>query len=330
MEIAIIGGSGHFNYALDIIKKDKKCKLLSVAPGSEGEDMKKLLQASQDANLTPTYYQTYSELLNHCKPDLVVLNTYCSVTEEIITLLLERHIHIFLEKPMALSLEALKRIEANYSNSKSRIMPMLGIRYKGSFLAAFKAINDGRIGEVRLIHAQKSYKLGKRGAFYNRRDDYGGILQWVGIHAIDWIHYVSKSSFESVMAHVLPPRKGAQEIEMAATAQFQMANGIIATLNADFYRPEKALTHDDDGLRVVGTEGIIQIKQNQVWLMNGEQNGEVQIASLEDQSIFKDFLNGIRYEEKCNVTWEQTVEVTKASINAKVSADENRRIVWGD
>ena len=54
---------------------------------------------------------------------------------------------------------------------------------------------------MRLIDARKSYKLGKRPAYYHRRETYGGTIPWVGSHAIDWVlYFAAPRKFARVIA----------------------------------------------------------------------------------------------------------------------------------
>jgi len=39
----------------------------------------------------------------------------------------------------------------------------------------------------------------------------------------------------------------------------RLANGGTATCHLDFLRPEAAPTHGDDGLRIAGSEGVLEV-----------------------------------------------------------------------
>lgn len=47
MRVCIIGGSGHANFVFQGVDQDPSIQVVGVAPGSEGEDVGKFLQAAQ-------------------------------------------------------------------------------------------------------------------------------------------------------------------------------------------------------------------------------------------------------------------------------------------
>ncbi|MFA6930879.1 MAG: Gfo/Idh/MocA family oxidoreductase, partial [Lentisphaeria bacterium] len=104
---------------------------------------------------------------------------------------LHRGIHVFCEKPIAITLHEADEIEAAWKKGSAHIRSMVGLRYEAPFQQAASLVKAGAIGKIKLIRSQKSYKLGKRPDFYRKRTTYGGTIPWVGSHAIDWILFFS-------------------------------------------------------------------------------------------------------------------------------------------
>ena len=59
MKIAIIGGSGHFRYALDQLKNHT---FLGIAPGVIGEDLGKLQEALADRKIDAPVFDDWKKL----------------------------------------------------------------------------------------------------------------------------------------------------------------------------------------------------------------------------------------------------------------------------
>ena len=79
---------------------------------------------------------------------------------------------------------------------------MLDMRTLPIFRAARQAVQQGAIGDPILISSQKSYKYGaKRPWFYRERKTYGGTISWVGIHALDYMEWVSGQKYTHVAAY---------------------------------------------------------------------------------------------------------------------------------
>ncbi|MDR3412707.1 MAG: Gfo/Idh/MocA family oxidoreductase [Formivibrio sp.] len=202
---------------------------------------------------------------------------------------------------------------------------MFGIRYKSWFLTAYQAVRAGAIGEVRLLHAQKSYRLGQREAFYTRRDSFGGTIPWVGCHAIDWLRWFSGQEFVSVFAsHSTRANSGHGDLESSAMCAFEMTGEVAATVNIDYLRPANAPNHDDDRIRIVGDAGVLEVRNREIHLLNAA--GEQIVPQLPEVQCFADFVASIRGERPCLVSAEDSFRSTAASLLARQSADEKRLI----
>lgn len=204
---------------------------------------------------------------------------------------------------------------------------MMNYRYEGSFYCAWQLIREGSVGRVRLLNAQKSYKFGSRPDFMMQRETYGGTFPWVGIHAIDWILWMSGGRFEAVAA-----TQSASEApngscpETTALALFWMNDGMMASLTVDYLNPDAALSHGDDRLRVVGTEGVLEVRDNAVTLVNsaGIQHPE----NLSGEEIFTDFLRQAVGKGQCRISEEETFAATRAALLAQQAADSGEKVFF--
>ncbi len=178
------------------------------------------------------------------------------------------------------------------------------------------------------MDARKSYKLGRRDAFYRSRATYPGTIPWVGSHAIDWIRWFADSEFETVFAtQSAQHNRGCGELETAALCQFTLAGEVLASVSIDYFRPRGAATHGDDRIRVVGTEGVIEVSGGKVLLI--DDDGERELAAECDRQIFRDFVAGVEGGE-CLISAADTLAVTEACLLARQSADEGRLVTFGE
>lgn len=324
LKVCIIGASGHYGYVLEALNEE--FEIVGISPGVLGEDISNLLSKLESLSLKPRVYENYAEMLKLEKPNVVVINTHFYMNGKILQKALQLGIHAFVEKPIATTLKDLERIEKLHSVSKEvHFAAMFGLRYKAWFLTAKRLVESGTIGEIRLMNAQKSYKLGERPAFFKRRETFGGTLAWVGIHAIDWIHWISNKRFVSVHAlHSRMMNRNYGELEITGACLFELEREVIATVSVDYLRPDTAETHDDDRLRIVGTKGILEVAERKVKLI--DENGTHFVPTVEEGNIFKDFLNCVYNQGECMVTEQQSIYVTYIALKAIESAD-NRTLI---
>jgi len=239
---------------------------------------------------------------------------------------LKRGIHCFVEKPLSFSLAELDEIISLYYTAGVHLTSMMCLRYHPAFYAACKAVEEGLIGEPVLITAQKSYKMGLKPEWMQERKKFGGIISWVGSHSIDLIHWIGKGEIKEVLAHnTTVGNKGFGEVESAAICFYRLANGGQASVNIDYFRPEKAPTHGDDRLRVAGEKGVIEVMNDKAVLIT--ENQEPTEIPMEDEvSMFGDFLNQIKTGSPCRIPAEDVFDVTRLCIKSQEAADSESAI----
>ena len=329
MNICIVGAAGHTNYVLDGLKVDDKSKIVGIGAGTVGESVNSLVKRVKKLDHEPEVFDDYITMFKDLKPDVVVAASQFHKQAAITLEALKRGLHVFVEKPVATTIEDLEKVRIAYQNSNVHLAAMFGIRYEPWFMTAWKLVQNGAIGKVRLMNAQKSYKLGSRADFYKQRDTYGGTIPWVGSHAIDWMHWFSGEQFKDIYAsHSSKCNQGHGELELTALIHFNFTNEVMGAVNIDYLRPDTAPTHGDDRIRIAGTEGVIEVRDEKVFLINSEQDGLQEVDLEENNGIFADFLRQVRGEGECLVSAEDSLDITEACLKARKSADENKVVYF--
>lgn len=327
--VCFVGSSGHYPYALEGMKARPDASAVAVAPGCEGEDIERVATRLSSLGNAPRVYEDYREMLDSEQPDVAVINTYFALNAGIVIEALNRGIHVFVEKPVATTLEDLERVKAAHAASGKKLAAMLGLRYAPHFYTAWKAVREGAIGAVRLITAQKSYRLGQRGDNYKKRELYGGTIPWVGSHAIDWLYWFGNKRFLSVVAsHSSMHNRGHGDLEMTAICHFVMEDELLAAANIDYWRPSTAPSHDDDRIRVAGTTGVIEVRSGKAYLISEERTGVEELPNAVPGNIFSDLLDEISGHGQCLVSAEDSFYVTEACLRARESADTGQMVYF--
>lgn len=307
MKLCIIGGAGHYRYAL---KQLKNHTLIGIAPGTPDEDLSKLRTSLQEAGIAFKEVVDYHTLL--AEAEVAVVNTQFNLNAAITAECLERGIHVFSEKPLATTLDQLDRLRETAARSKALVVAMFGINYTPWFLTVKEAVK--KIGTIRLINGQKSYRLGTRPAFFDSKETFGGLIPWVAIHAISWIYDLTDAKAIRTSALVNNEYNfGHGDLEMTALCQFELEGGILASVTADYYRPNGAPTKDDDRVRVVGTKGIVERIGDTVTLIDEQTTTRLPLLPGED--VFELFLRRINGEE-VGVSPEESFYISELALKA--------------
>ena len=308
MKICFIGTCGHSMQAYIEMSKCADAEFVGVAFGSADEGNPESLNSYGIKT-----FPSYEEMIEETSPDVAVVSPIFGLTGKIIKYCAERKIDVFAEKPVASSLEELEEIEKAVKDNGIHFSAMHYLRFSSAFYHAQKEVENGAIGEVKLLTAQKSYKYGVRPDWYSDRALYTGTIPWIGIHAIDWVYFFAKKQFKSVSAlHCGNPEK-------TALCQFEMEDDVFASVNLDYYRPSQAPSHGDDRIRVVGTKGIIEVRGRKYQLIN--EDGVKEIKPEGAPNLAYEFL--MNREE---LSADEVFMLTRVALIAREAADIGKKL----
>jgi len=330
MELCMIGVRGHNGYVFEGLKRRQDIRVVGVSAGTEEDDGTKLVTSCSQFGQSPRLYGDYLKMLDELKPDIVSVAGPFEMHAEISIQAMQRGIHVFCEKPVAISLEELARMRKVHAESRVHLTAMLGMRYDPAFYTAREKVRNGAIGTVRLISTRKSYKLGTRPAYYTQRSSYGGTIPWVGSHSIDWIPWFSGEKFRSVYAaHTTLYNNGLGELEVSAMCHFTLTDDVFASASIDYLRPGNAPTHGDNRIRVAGIDGVIEVREGNVYLINNDTEGEECVPASCSRQILEDFVDQIEGGTEPLLTAEDAFIGAEACLLARQSADECRIVEFG-
>jgi len=320
VKAVIIGTSGHIDLALEVRDRLPQVSFVGVAPGSADEDTRDFFIQRLEKSFIP-YYDDYRKMLDREKPEVAVVAPFFFLQSAVACDCMARGIHVFIEKPMAVSFDQLERLRRSHAMAGVSLCPMLESRYRPEFHAAWRAVRDGLIGEPLLITAQKSYKLGARHAMYTHRATYGGTIPWVAIQAIDWIQWFSGGRITEVSARqTAHGNHGHGELESSGACLFRLSNSGAGLVSFDYFRPRSAPTHGEDRLRLAGEKGVIDVLGGQAGICTNDVPPR-QLPQEEPVSIFQEFIRHIEAGSPLRMSAEEAFTVSELSLRAREAAD---------
>lgn len=142
---------------------------------------------AKELGITKTYTD-YKEMLAAEKPDAVDLCVPNYLHSIIAVYALEHGMHVFSEKPDAISVEEVLKMKAAAEKSGKTLMVMRNNRYRPTAMFMKKYIADGKMGEIyaaRCGWQRRRGIPGKGGWFTTKAQSGGGPLIDLGVHMID-------------------------------------------------------------------------------------------------------------------------------------------------
>lgn len=326
MKIAIIGNSGHGAAAVSERNLQTDGEVIGYCPGFPEESLDGLEKVFEQKGIRSCRFSSPQEMLSHIKPDVLVVDSMFSQHSQWAEWGLKNGIHVFCEKPLATELDQLESLAKTAEKSHALLWGILPTRYMPWFYTAKQLIEQGAVGKIRLFQGQKSYKLGTRPDFFQHRECFGGITPWVSVHLIDLMLWFSGSLCEKVSSFQSSQDNfGHGDLEMVSTTIMKLEHDILAQINADYYRPSAAPSHGDDRLRIVGTEGVLEIQMQQVTLIDSKGFQKIPLINPE-RELFEDFLYHIQHPEQTSPRFSNGLLSSYVCLKAREAADQEKTI----
>jgi predicted dehydrogenase len=203
---------------------------------------------------------TFEDAVGHPRVEGVLLVTPNDIHEEHALACAERGRHVFVEKPIADSLDAAERMRRACEEAGVTLMVGHAFRRLGAARRVKELIHEGALGRVVLAEANMTLPgTFKPEAWRAQRDrNRGGPIMQLGIHHVDtlayWLGPVRRASgrFAHVHTHA--------EIDDVGVVTLEFESGALATVTGSYVSP-KTLS-----LRLLGSEAVLELRTDfSVW-----------------------------------------------------------------
>lgn len=165
------------------------------------------VEAAKEQSGITNVYTDWRKMLDEESLDLVVVASAVFYHKEMVEAIFAKGIHVLCEKPMAFDSTETEDMMA--ARDKAEKLGLINHEFR--FLPARSKIKDmladGRLGSlvhVRYELAHPIYKplTSKRRGWLGRKEDGGGLLNALGSHAIDSLHWWTGSTFKRLMGQL--------------------------------------------------------------------------------------------------------------------------------
>ena len=270
------------------------------------------------------------EDLLRLKPDVLGTSAVNNQKIDIIELCNGEGIHVMADKPVVTSRKDYERLEKIINEGRIQVGMMLTERFNPPIYALWKMIQEGELGQIISFTIMKPHKLREkiRAPWHFSKEENGGIVIDLLIHDIDLLRWFTGSEMASCEGYI--KKTGYPQYESfydSVNAIVKMKNGVVASLEADWWMPDSYFSFGDGRIFCVGTKGRAEIrttgddqtKGNPYGLWIGDTEG---YERYDEPSIpvtlTEDFINRIEGKQEVIISSE---DVLKASL-AVVEMDE--------
>ena len=322
--IGLYGLNGHQVH--HIIKADPNLALIATA-GIE-------TRITHREGTTYNRYDTLDEMLQNDRVDLVSL---CSPIrrdqprDAIKCLAAGRH--VYAEKPSAFSEKELDTILETAERHGVQFHEMAGTAFSAPFVSMRATVLDGCIGEVIQIHAQKSYLYPSMplASKHLNKDTQGGLLTWVGIHAVRMIEHTTGLQVQHI--HAAETKMGSpapeSELRTACCFLFSLNNGALASSICNYlHRPWKGPAHNE-ALRIYGTKGFLETMDGgtRTRFVTDQVDTDTFPVTAKPVCYFHAVLDSIERGAAMPLTLEEELHPLRVVIRAKAIAESGSPLI---
>lgn len=160
-----------------------------------GRDLKKTQKVAEELAI-PEYYDTYQAIYQHEDVDIVYIATYNGGHYKCIKEALNHGKNVLCEKPLCLTAE--QTMEVFELAKKQNVFLMEA--QKAVFLPAIsevrKILNENVIGEIQWVNIVSSHVGAKRGEWFKKIENGGGIFRGAGTYPLEFLLTTFPGKFE--------------------------------------------------------------------------------------------------------------------------------------
>ncbi len=199
-------------------------------------------------------YRDYRDMLADKDIDAVSIVTMWDQHTEPTIAALEAGKHVFLEKPMASTVEDCRRIIEAAKRSKGILQIGHIVRFNPRYRMAKQAIDAGRIGKIVALSSRRNIPAAWTPEILNKI----GPIVGDAIHDTDIMLWLTGDTVASAYAQTVSVRN--LKFPDIGQTMYRFKGGATATLETVWCMPEKTPFDIDERMSIIGTEGIIHIQ----------------------------------------------------------------------
>jgi predicted dehydrogenase len=234
--------------------------LVNMIPGAElaalADINKQLAKYVQQSGLKAPFYSDLGQMLGEVPLDAAIVCTPASANLGIAEKCVQAGLDVFIEKPLAHTFEAAKKIAALVSNKE--IVQATGylFAHMGLFKKAKSLLDSNVIGEVHRFRSSmytSEVFSRKKGWVYDRSQSGGGVVINVASHLLYLLHWY----FGPVRSVFAQTKNIYLDVEDAASVIFECGCDVAGTMDTSWSLPGYRLPYIE--VRVEGDNGTLEL-----------------------------------------------------------------------
>ena len=194
LRLGVIGFGGRAQGVIGIIRRfNAGVEVTAITDVRNDEIKKQMSDRGQDPSQV-AFYTDPDEMLDKEKLDGVLIGTRCSLHARMAVKVLDRNLPLYLEKPVATSMDDLIKLRDAAARTSSEVVVSFPLRVTPLVRLAKEIIDSGKIGTVEHVQAWNNvgYGICYYMAWYRDENETQGLFLQKATHDFDYITYLLK------------------------------------------------------------------------------------------------------------------------------------------
>lgn len=185
------------------------------------------------------------------------------------------------EKPLAPTVSAVKRMISAFQELSIPFYVGHSLRFKPSIKRAKELVQTGAIGELLAVKVHYCVPLPPENWRFSKKSG-GGVLQDLGIHLVDLVHFVTGQTIEVITAQTQ-----GEEVEHTAVAIGRLSGGATVTLECSFRQPLRSgFEFIGSQARIISSESLRQTMDPVETLSIAHKDGRKEFLPLIASNVY--------------------------------------------
>ena len=206
-------------------------------------------------------YADHRRMLRQARPDGVTVVTPDHLHRAVVVDALKAGCHVMVEKPMAQSVTDCQKMIDAAAERGLLLMVDFHKRFSAQNAELRRAVRAGALGQVEYAYAWMEDRIEVPRDWWPHWAVKSSPMWFLGVHMIDLMRWATGLEAVSVSAVGQTGKLKSAGVNTwdAIQAQIRFANGACFSLHTSWILPEAFESIVNQGIRVVGSEGIIEI-----------------------------------------------------------------------
>lgn len=258
VRFGVIGGGAWGNYHLLAAKQleaEGKVELVAIA------DQYEPAAAKQSDAYGIKKYVDYRKMIEDENLDAVGIATPDHLHREIAIYAMEHGKHVLVEKPLDLTSAGCRQMVETSRNQRVVLMVDFHKRYDPYNMDIQQKVRAGKVGEPQVIHAYMEDKITVPVQMLKNWASESSPFWFIGVHKLDLICWITGREPAKIFAQGFKGKLAQKGINTfdSVSARIVMDNGAACTIDVNWIIPETFEALVNQGLRIIGTEGVVEI-----------------------------------------------------------------------